>query len=377
MTQRDRNRTIAVFGGGNGAFAHAADLGIKGFDINLCEVPEFGDALKGAREKMGIQLKVTGNPGMTPGFAGLKKVTTDAAEALQDADTVMVIVPAFAHARFARFCAPYLRSDQLVMLSPGNFGGCLEFWKVLHDSGSKTGPLLCETECMTYSGFKVNPYEVEVSGYKNGHTMAAFPGRRTAKALERLRPIFPTIKAARNILETGLRNANTVMHPPVTLLNSGWIEHTEGKFLFYHEAVTNGVGLAVERVEAERMAIGKRLGLDLTPMDKVLLEWYGHSGAKGENLPAVMRTNPVYSIDWAPPRLKHRFLTEDIPYGMVPMEQMGKLAGVPTPITTSIIELAGAVLGQDLRKSARDLEALGLAGLSIQQLKQFFDEGRL
>ena len=62
---------------------------------------------------------------------------------------------------------------------------------------------------------------------------------------------------------------------------------------------------------------------------------------------------------------------------MVPMEQMGKLAGVPTPVTTSIIELAGAVLGQDLRKSARDLAALGLAGLSIDQLKQFFDEGHL
>ena len=44
----------------------------------------------------------------------------------------------------------------------------------------------------------MNPYEVEVSGYKNGHTMAAFPGRRTAEALERLRPIFPTIKGARS-----------------------------------------------------------------------------------------------------------------------------------------------------------------------------------
>ena len=91
------------------------------------------------------------------------------------------------------------------------------------------------------------------------------------------------------------------MHPPVTLLNSGWIEHTDGKFLFDHEGVTNGVGLAVERVEAERVAIGKALGLDLPRMDKVLLEWYGHSGAKGEDLPAVMQPTPFTPSTGRPP----------------------------------------------------------------------------
>jgi opine dehydrogenase len=367
--------TIAVLGGGNGAFCHAADLTLKGFSVNLCEVPEMAENLSGVKERGGIELKLFGNPGIEPGFAKLQKVTFDAEEALIDADIVMVIVPAFAQCRFAEFSAPYLRSEQLVLLSPGNFGGCFEFWKVMRELGSRESPLLCETECMTYSGFKSGSAEIEVAGYKHGHAMAAFPGHRTSEAMERLKPIFPTMKAARNVLETGLRNVNTVMHPPMMVLNAGRIEYTQGDFLLYWHGVTKGVGFVVERVEDERLALGKALELNLPPTRDVLLEWYGHSGAKGDRLSEVMRTNPVYELDSAPPSLEHRFLTEDIPYGMIPMENMAELAGVSTPITTALIELGSALLNRDLRNEARDLEYLGLQDLTLDELKRFFDKG--
>ncbi len=369
--------TIAVLGGGNGAFAHAADLAVRGFKVNLCEAPEFAKAIEGAKKTGGIHLKITGNPGLEPGFGKLNKVTVDTKEAITDADAILVVVPAFGQRRFAELAAPYLRSDQLVMLSPGNFGGCLDFKHALEKNGSKAEPLLCETECMIYSGFKSQPDEVEVTGYKKGHLVAAFPGNRTDEALEIIHQFFPYVKGGSSILETGLRNVNTVMHPPVTVLNAGKIETTNGKFLFYFEGVTQGVGRVVERVEEERLNIGKALGIGLTPTRDVLLEWYGHSGAQGDTLAQVMRTNPVYGIDWAPPNFKHRFLTEDIPFGMVPMERMGKYVNVPTPTITAIIELANILSEQDMRKNARDLDALGLNDLSIDQMKRFFIEGHL
>ena len=368
-------RVVAILGAGNGGFAHAADLAIKGFGVNLYEVPEFGENLAAVKERGGIELKVTGNPGMDPGFGPLRRVTTDVSEAVGDAGIVIIVVPAFAQRRFAQVCAPFLRDEHLVMLSPGNFGGCLEMWSALQESGSRARPLLCETECMTYSGFKSGPAEVEVSGYKEGHTLAAFPGRRTGEALERVRPLFPSMKGARNILETGLRNSNTVCHPPIMVLNAGRVEDTDGKFLFYWQGCTRGVGQVIERIEVERLQIGEALGLNLTPMRDVHLQWYAHSGASGDTLPDVLRTNPVYAIDWAPPRLQHRFLTEDIPFGMVPMERMGQYAGVPTPMTTAIIEMSCGLLGEDLRKKGRDLGAFGLAGMPIEELGRYLDEG--
>jgi opine dehydrogenase len=366
---------ITILGGGNGAFAHAADLAVKGFKVNLCEAPEFGKNIEGAKASGGIHLKITGNPGMKPGFGKLNLVTTDVGEAVRGADVVIVVVPAFGQRRFAELAAPHLKSNQLVMLSPGNFGGCLDFQHALEKNGTKERPLLCETECMMYSGFKCKPDEVEVTGYKKGHLVATFPGNRVKEALELIHQFYPEVKGGGSILETGLRNVNTVMHPPVTVLNAGKIETTGGRFLFYFEGVTERVGEVVVKVEEERLAIGKALGINLTPTREVLLEWYGHSGAKGDTLPEVMRTNPVYGIDYAPPTFKHRFLAEDIPYGMVPMEQVGKLVNVRTPVTTAIIELAVVLSGLDLRENARDLEALGLDGLSGVELRRFFEEG--
>lgn len=364
---------ITILGGGNGAFAHAADLAVRGFKVNLCEAPEFGKNIEGAKAAGGINLKITGNPGIKGGFGKLNLVTTDVGEAVQGADVVIVVVPAFGQRRFAELAAPHLKSNQLVMLSPGNFGGCLDFKHALEKNGTQERPLLCETECMIYSGFKSKPDEVEVTGYKKGHLVASYPGNRINEVLDIIHQFYPEVKGGDSILETGLRNVNTVMHAPITVLNASRIEATSGKFLFYHEGVTDRVGAVVEKIEEERLAIGKALGLTLTPTKDVLLEWYGHSGARGKTLTEVMRTNPVYSIDYAPAHFKHRFLTEDIPFGMIPMEQMGKLVGVPTPLTTSIIELGAILSDQDLRKNARDLIALGLNGLSISELKKFFE----
>lgn len=366
---------ISVLGGGNGAFAHAADLAIKGNTVNLCEVPEFKENLDGIIDKHELRLTVTGNPGLQAGVARLNKVTTSAEEALEDANVVMIVVPAFAQKRFAEFCAPFVRDDHLIMLSPGNFGGCLEFSRILRKSGNSARPILCETECMTYSGFKTGADEVEVSGYKHGHTVAAFPGKMGVRAVAILRDLFPTIKGADSILETGLRNANSVVHAPIALLNSGRIENTKGDFLFYWDGCTRGVGNVVEKVEQERLLIGESMGLNLPRLRDVLLEWYSHSGASGDSLAEVLRTNPVYKIDYAPKQLNHRFFTEDIPYGMVPMEEIGRVAEVPTPTITGVIDLACAALMEDLREKARGLSSLGLSGYSFDDLKNLFLDG--
>jgi len=107
----------------------------------------------------------------------------------------------------------------------------------------------------------------------------------------------------------------------------------------------------------------------------VSLEWYGHEGAKGNTLQEVLSTNPVYAKDYAPATLQHRFLLEDIPYGMVPMESLGKLTAIPTPVTSAIITLACELIQVDLRSKARDLKGLGMGRLSPEELKKILERG--
>jgi opine dehydrogenase len=230
-------------------------------------------------------------------------------------------------------------------------------------------------ECMIYSGFKSSPTVAWVSGYKHGLHVAAFPGTATRDVLATLTQIYPDLQPAQNVLETGLRNLNTIVHAPIVIHNAGWIERTKGQFLFYWDGCTPAVGQTVDGVDRERLALGKRLGLTLPSVVDVSLEWYGEQGAKGRTSHEVLSTNPVYVKDTAPPRLRHRFLLEDVPYGMAPIESLARLVGVPTPVTGAIITLAEQLTGIPLRAQARDLKALGLDRLTVEQLLRLVETG--
>jgi len=367
--------SIAVLGGGNGAFITAADLKLKGHRVAICELPSLEKNIAGLLQNKTIELQIVGNPGPQPGTTRLDVVTTNMKEALSGAEVILMVMPAFAQKTFAEACSPFLQDGQIVVLSPGNFGGAIEFSKIFEQKGKKQKITIVEMECMIYSGFKSAPTVAWVSGYKKGLRVAAFPGKETGRVMKKLLQVYPDLRPARNVLETGLRNINTVVHAPIVIHNAGWIEKTKGKFLFYWDGCTPGVARSAEAVDRERIAVGRAFGLKLTPMLEVSLEWYGHEGAKGNNLYEVLSTNPAYVKDDAPSTLHHRFLLEDIPYGMVPVESLGNLTGVPTPVTSAIITLAGELTQIDFRSQARDLKALGLGRMSVEDLKRWVDQG--
>lgn len=136
--------TVAIVGGGNGAFIAAAHLALKGFRVNLFEAPELRKSIEGVMESKTITLTTRKNPGFDGGVARMGKVTTDPEEAVSDAQVVFVTVPAFGQKRMAELLADFVRPDQAVVLQPGNFGGSLEFAQVMLGRGKTRLPILME-----------------------------------------------------------------------------------------------------------------------------------------------------------------------------------------------------------------------------------------
>ena len=60
-----------------------------------------------------------------------------------------------------------------------------------------------------------------------------------------------------------------------------------------------------------------------------------------------------------PTRVDSRYITEDVPQGLVLLETLGSEYKVDTPICSSLIDIASAALGRDLRSVGRTLERLG------------------
>lgn len=58
-----------------------------------------------------------------------------------------------------------------------------------------------------------------------------------------------------------------------------------------------------------------------------------------------------------------RFITEDVPEGLVLLESLGLMLDVETPTCTGLINIASAALATDFRENARTVELLGKENL--------------
>lgn len=56
---------------------------------------------------------------------------------------------------------------------------------------------------------------------------------------------------------------------------------------------------------------------------------------------------------------------------MVPAADLGKLAGVPTPVMDAVVFLLGEATGVDFLSSGQNLDSMGLTGKTTAEIKQF------
>jgi len=74
-----------------------------------------------------------------------------------------------------------------------------------------------------------------------------------------------------------------------------------------------------------------------------------------------------------PKSVQDRYIVEDLPMGLVPRSELGKLVGVPTPVIDSIVTIGSVVCQTDFWKSGRTLEKLGLGGKSAGDILSIVD----
>ncbi|MBA7572893.1 Opine dehydrogenase [subsurface metagenome] len=206
--------------------------------------------------------------------------------------------------------------------------------------------------------------------------VAALPSTDTAYVVNILKEMFSEFTPARNVLEVGFENINMILHCPTSVLNVGRIEDTKGDFMFYWEGMTESVCKVMEKMDEERMNVGEKLGLKLSstlyylrkfyPSEKMgadLYDWVTHSKVHGG-----------YGPD-APRNLHHRYVSEDVPNGLVPVSLFGKLLKVPISTIDSIITLSSIMNGENYLNKGRTLERMGLSGLSCKEILYYVEKG--
>jgi opine dehydrogenase len=350
---------FAIIGAGNGGQSFAGHLGLMGFSVSLWDVErEKVEALQRAGR---INLS-----GAVQGRAQIDRITGDICEAVRGADIIMVVIPTVYQRSTAAAMAPALTDGQVIVLNPGATGGALEVRNTLREAGGKASVVVAETDTLLYACRSPRAGEAIIYGVKEHLDVAALPAAESSRVAALLNTAFPQFKAVSSILFTSLNNANAMMHPAPTLLNAGRIE-CKASFEYYSEGVTPAISRVVEKMDGERLAIGRALGVEVPSIHEFYRLCYGADGA---NLHAQIQKVRAYDGIKGSTTLNTRYLFEDIPTGLVPLSCLGDALAVPTPTMDAVVELGSSLLGRDFRAEGRTLERLGLAGMTAQEIRR-------
>jgi opine dehydrogenase len=82
-----------------------------------------------------------------------------------------------------------------------------------------------------------------------------------------------------------------------------------------------------------------------------------------------------YEAPGTPKSLDHKFITEDVPTGLIPMSEIGSATQVKTPAIDALIETVRNMTGKDFAAEARTLKRLGLSGLDAHQIRRVIEKG--
>lgn len=355
---------IAVLGGGNGAHAAAADLTLRGFEVNMYEDEAFASNMQSVFETKTIELSGAAGSGV----ANLAMVTSDLASAIDGVKVILVAVPAFAHAAYAKKLAQVVAPGQIVVVLPGTFGS-LMFWKEFKEQGV-TDVCVAETHTLPYATRLLGPGKSLVMSRFEPLKVGVMPASRTDEVMAALDGVFPSLESVESVVACGLSSLNPIIHVPGCILNAGRIEYAKGDFHFYTEGFTDCVARLTEAIDSERIALLDALGYESD------LAAHGVGGAvETDSIKEAIAGDPNFAKITGPANLQNRYYTEDIPYGIATWAKLAHLIGVPVPVMDSLVDLGGVLIESDCWSGGRSMDELGIDGMDLDTLCGYLVEG--
>ena len=354
---------VAVIGAGNVGCALAADLALRGIEVRLFN--RSPGRLAAIRDAGGIMVT-----GQIEGFAALSLVAGSLKQAAAGAGVVAATVPTASLPAYAAALARVTTDEQLIWLNPGHSGGALYLAAELARAG-RGERTICQLTTASHISRLTGPATVRVF-LRSRASLAALPASHLQECHRRLDTLLPgQFGQAETVLETDLANLNAILHPPGMVCNAGWIEATGGKFGFYAEGSGRAVARVMDAIDAERLALARALGVRAVPFAELFRQLGFTAGeqVRADGAYHVIRHSELIRPIQSPPKLDHRYLHEDVGWGLVPWMHLAAAAGSPAPTIAALTHLAGMINGTHYLREGLTLERMGLAGKTLREIR--------
>lgn len=349
---------IAILGAGNAGCAVSADLTMHGHEVTLIKTSHsmHDDNFNFLLENDG---KMTLDEFGSIKSARIHKLSRDIAD-IRGAEIVGIFIQSNFHEKLIKRISPYMQDGQILLINPGYLSTA---YVLRHCEGKEV--IIAEAESSFIDGRIIEPGYFHV-GFRNvRNPIGIYPSTRKEEAIVKLEQLGERFVYLGSVVEAALHNPNLIVHTVGSVMSIPRIEKAKGEFCLYQEAYTRdnpATWNILESLDAEKMNVLANLGFDRLS--------YVEACKYRNSLDDSMDAREVF-LDYAemstrakgPIVVDSRYISEDVPQGLVMMEALGKALNVGTPIASSLIALSSAALERDLRAEGRTLERLGIGNI--------------
>lgn len=279
-------------------------------------------------------------------------------DAVADSEYILVMTTADGHKPVAERLRGHLKHGQRIIIFNCNWGA-YEFDQVLHDELAEKDIIVGETGGMLLLSNLSRTGECFLRSVKKKMSLATIPASQSKTLAEELHPVFPQFQPAASVFETSLNATNPILHAPLDLFSLARIDKGESYYLYADGATPVSVGY-IEKIDAERMAVIQAMGLHGQSCLQIVNDAW--SAAYTDLLEGLLDVK-AYKTSMGPPSTHYRHFTEDLPYGICPIQKLGRRYGVQTPCTDAILQIYALALDLDIEACAPDFSALDPAKL--------------
>ena len=309
-------------------------------------------------------LPVAGEPGRIwltyeGALSGREAITRIAdAPSLADYPVVVIAVPAHAYPSVLPQVVRSLRGDQLIIVSGAL--SLVPLWIRDRMVERNEAPVVAAWGT-TLATARVSPTaDVKINTVRARFDVAAVPAAAGEAALRACRDLFgDRFSLADNLLAVALTNVNPIAHAAETLPNLTRIDRAEDWPLFHY--LTPAAARICASLDRERLAIAQGFGLTVRSIEEhYALSYHVERGDIATIAEAI---HAKYQGPLGPKTLEHRYVLEDVPYGLVFFEALARCAGLEAQHMSAAVTLLSSACGRDFRDGNPLLADLGLEGI--------------
>lgn len=324
------------------------------------------------RSARGMQALLDGEPilasdAVTGRFSVI--ASQEMAEVVHEADVVIVTVSGAGLKSTLDLLAPWIMPGQLVVISAHLSFAALYLSQLLGSRGVKAEIVALASTLVTAR--RSLPGTVEISSIRKQVTAAALG---PDAALQRLSMWFPAIifKPAASMLAVMLNNVNPTSHIPTALCNLTRMEY--GEQWGSYRGISPAVAHLIEALDSERIEVAARFHVS------------AHSLAEHWNrsfdipfgpiaIMAAQQNERRHGGPAGPITLDHRFVTEDVPFGIVPNMTLGQIAGIDMSVHAACLKIFNTLYGRDFVADNDLLAELAIDGCTVDEISNLCRTG--